>query len=220
MQKILILLLLGSQTALAQHSFIARITDDNTHRPIVGATVNIPALHLGGISNGLGIVTIAQIPDGDQVIEISYLGYETKKFSLQFPRPGKDTLNVSLELSGETLQNVVISTTRLDQLVSNSPVHIDVIGKEDIEEGTAMSPGNIKELLTELSGTQVQQTSAVSGNETIRLQGLDGRYTQLLKDGFPLYGGFSGSLNILQTPPLDLRQVEIIKGAGSALYGG
>lgn len=220
MQKILILLLLGSQTALAQHSFIARITDDDTHRPIVGATVTIPALHLGGISNSLGIVAIAQIPDGDQVIGISYLGYETKKFSLQFPRPGKDTLNISLELSGETLQNVVISTTRLNQLVSNSPVHIDVIGKEDIEEGTAMSPGNIKELLTELSGTQVQQTSAVSGNVTIRLQGLDGRYTQLLKDGFPLYGGFSGSLNILQTPPLDLRQVEIIKGAGSALYGG
>ncbi len=110
MQKILILLLLSSQAALAQHSFIVRITDDNTHQPIVGATVTIPALHLGGISNSLGIVTIAQIPDGNQVIGISYLGYETKKFSLQFPRPGKDTLNVSLELSGETLQNVVIST--------------------------------------------------------------------------------------------------------------
>jgi len=120
----------------------------------------------------------------------------------------------------ETLQNVIISSTRTNQLLKNTPIAVQVIGREDIEEGTAQSPANIRELLTELSGTQMQQTSAVSGNVTIRLQGLDGRYTQLLKDGFPLYGGFSGSLSILQVPPLDLRQVEVIKGAGSALYGG
>jgi len=49
---------------------------------------------------------------------------------------------------------------------------------------------------------------------------LDGRYTQLLKDGFPLFGGFSGGLSIMQIPPLDLQQFEIIKGSSSTLYGG
>ncbi len=220
MNKILILFLLSSQAAFAQHRFIARITGDDTHRPLGGVTVSIPELHTGSISNDSGIAIIPQIPDGNHEIFFSSLGYEKREIALEFPRPGNDTLNISLEPSGKELQNIVVSTTRLNQLISNSPVHVDVIGKDDIEEGTAMSPGNIRELLTELSGTQVQQTSAVSGNVTIRLQGLDGRYTQLLKDGFPLYGGFSGSLNILQTPPLDLRQVEIIKGAGSALYGG
>ena len=133
-------------------------------------------------------------------------------------QPRKDT--VMRDTIAETLQNVIISSTRTNQLLKNTPVTVQVIGREDIEEGMAVSPTNIRELLTELSGTQVQQTSAVSGNAAIRLQGLDGRYTQLLKDGFPLYGGFSGSLSILQIPPLDLRQVEVIKGAGSALYGG
>jgi iron complex outermembrane receptor protein len=66
----------------------------------------------------------------------------------------------------------------------------------------------------------VQQTSAVSGGASIRIQGLDGRYTQILKDGFPLYGGFSGGLSLLQVPPLDLQQVEVIKGPVSTLYGG
>ena len=129
------------------------------------------------------------------------------------PASKRDTLE-------ETLQNVIISSTRTNQLLKNTPLAVQVVGREDIQEGTAQSPANIRELLTELSGTQMQQTSAVSGNVSIRLQGLDGRYTQLLKDGFPLYGGFSGSLSILQVPPLDLRQVEVIKGAGSALYGG
>jgi len=75
-------------------------------------------------------------------------------------------------------------------------------------------------LLNESPGINVQQTSAVTGASSIQIQGLDGRYTQILKDGFPLFGGFSGGLSLLQVPPLDLMQVEIIKGPSSILYGG
>ncbi|RZK55980.1 MAG: TonB-dependent receptor, partial [Pedobacter sp.] len=65
-----------------------------------------------------------------------------------------------------------------------------------------------------------QQTSATSANAAIRIQGLDGRYTQILKDGFPLYAGASSGLGLLQIAPLDLKQVEVIKGSASTLYGG
>jgi iron complex outermembrane receptor protein len=75
-------------------------------------------------------------------------------------------------------------------------------------------------LLNESTGIQTQQTSATSANASIRIQGLDGRYTQILKDGFPLYAGYAGGLGLLQTPPLDLKQVEVIKGSTSTLYGG
>ena len=68
----------------------------------------------------------------------------------------------------------------------------------------------LSKLLLESSSVQAQQTSAVNGNVSIRLLGLDGKYTQLLKDGFPLYGGFAQGLSIMQIPPLDLKQVEII----------
>ena len=83
-----------------------------------------------------------------------------------------------------------------------------------------MKPGDIKMILSESTGIQTLQTSATSGNTGIRIEGMDGRYTQVLKDGFPLYAGFSGGLGLLQTPPLDLKRVEIIKGASSTLYGG
>ena len=75
-------------------------------------------------------------------------------------------------------------------------------------------------LLTESTGIQTQQTSATSAATSIRIQGLDGKYTQMLKDGFPLYSGFAGGLSILQIPPLDLKRVEVIKGSSSTLYGG
>jgi iron complex outermembrane receptor protein/outer membrane receptor for ferrienterochelin and colicins len=75
-------------------------------------------------------------------------------------------------------------------------------------------------ILNESTGIKVQQTSATSYTQSIRIQGLDGRYTQLLKDGFPAFGGFSGSLGVLDIPPLDLKQVEIIKGPAATFYGG
>ncbi len=74
-------------------------------------------------------------------------------------------------------------------------------------------------ILNESTGIKVQQTSATSYTQSVRIQGLDGRYTQILKDGFPAFGGFSGSLSLLDIPPLDLKQVEIIKGASSTFYG-
>ncbi len=83
-----------------------------------------------------------------------------------------------------------------------------------------MNSSNIGMLLSETTGVQIQQTSLGSGNLSIRIQGLDGRYTQILKDGFPLYEGFAGGLSIMQIPPLDLKQVELIKGSNSTLYGG
>jgi outer membrane receptor for ferrienterochelin and colicins len=83
-----------------------------------------------------------------------------------------------------------------------------------------MRPANVSMLLHESTGLQVQQTSATSGNASIRVQGLDGRYTQLLKDGYPNFGNFASGLSILEIPPLDLKQVEVIKGPASTLYGG
>jgi len=88
-----------------------------------------------------------------------------------------------------------------------------------VVEETGINPGNISKLLGETSGINVQHTNAVSGNVTFRIQGLPGKYTQLLKDGLPAYGGFASGLSLMQIPPLDLKQVEIIKGSASTLYG-
>jgi iron complex outermembrane receptor protein len=220
MKKILGLLLFCSEAVLAQQHFTVKIINEDSHLSLAGATVTIEGQAKGTMADSSGIAILAGLQPGRYTFRFSCIGYRSRELVFSFPITGRDTLQVGLEPSVELLQDVVVSTTRLNQHIRNIPVHIDVISREDIEEGTAMSPGNIRELLSELSGTQVQQTSAVSGNVTIRLQGLDGRYTQLLKDGFPLYGGFSGGLSVMQVPPLDLQQVEVIKGAGSALYGG
>ena len=74
-------------------------------------------------------------------------------------------------------------------------------------------------LLNEMGGMRVQTTSPGLGAASVRLQGMRGRYTAFLSDGLPLFGQQGAGLGLLQIPPMDLGQVEVIKGNASALYG-
>lgn len=132
------------------------------------------------------------------------------------------------EAGGEThhedeaaeIDDVIVQSTRSRRRVQDEPVRVEVLGQEEIEEKLLMRPGNISMLLAETGGLRMQVTSPGLGAANIRVQGLRGRYTQLLADGLPLYGGQTSPLGLLQIAPSDLRQVEVIKGAASALYGG
>ncbi|HLZ87522.1 MAG TPA: TonB-dependent receptor, partial [Puia sp.] len=132
----------------------------------------------------------------------------------------RDSLKHEPALIEKTMNEVIITSTRSNRTFQNIPTRVEFINGEELDEKGNMKPGDIRMMLNESTGIQTQQVSATSANSSIRIQGLDGRYTQLLKDGFPLYAGFSGGLGLLQTPPLDLKQVEIIKGSSSTLYGG
>ncbi len=83
-----------------------------------------------------------------------------------------------------------------------------------------MTPGDVSMLLNETTGLRVQTVSPGLGSANLRIQGLRGRYSQVLVDGLPLHGAQTGGLGLLQIPPMDLAAVEIIKGISSALYGG
>ncbi|GAA0548730.1 hypothetical protein GCM10009098_15410 [Rheinheimera aquimaris] len=120
----------------------------------------------------------------------------------------------------ENIETIVVQATRSGRIANEQPVRVELINREEIEEKAAMRPGNIAMLVAETGGVRVQTTSPALGSANIRLQGLYGRYTQLLADGLPLYGNQAASIGLLQIPPTDLGRVEIIKGSASSLYGG
>ncbi|MBU2971924.1 TonB-dependent receptor [Pseudoalteromonas sp. C2R02] len=118
------------------------------------------------------------------------------------------------------IEKIQVTASRLGRIVTESATRTEIINGEEIQEKALMRPGNISMLVAETGGVRVQNTSPALGSANIRLQSLYGRYTQLLSDGLPLYGGQTASIGLLQIPPTDLANVEIIKGSASSLYGG
>lgn len=218
---ILFVAMVFSFTTFAQNKITITIKDAKTTEPLIGATISIKNLNKAASTDANGQAVLLDIPNGTYSLEYRYIGYVTKQDSLSFPSDTITQVIVLLEPSeGEELDEVMVSTTRSSRTISNIPTRIEVIAGEELDEKGNMKPGDIRMILNESTGIQTQQTSATSANASIRIQGLDGRYTQILKDGFPLFAGASSGLGLLQTPPLDLRQVEVIKGSASTLYGG
>ncbi|MEJ5265539.1 MAG: TonB-dependent receptor [Bacteroidales bacterium] len=204
----------------SQYNFRALVKDRETNEPLAGTTALIKGTTLGTIADMNGLVTFENLAAGTYTIEFKFLGYNS--ISLQYDvLPGRlDTLIVYLTPSTIEMDEVHVSTTRSTRTIEEIPTRVEFIAEEEIEEKSNMRVSDLRIMLSESTGIQMQQTSATSANASIRIQGLDGRYTQILKDGFPVYAGAASGLGLLQTPPLDLRQIEIIKGSASTLYGG
>lgn len=203
----------------SQSTYTLVLLDEESQEPVVGATVQLLELRLGKVSNEVGEVIFEDLAAGTFTFLIRFMGYEEQRIKRTFPL---DNLYEKLFLhhDHEELEAVLITSTRSSRVIEDIPTRVEVIAGEELGEKGNMKPGDIRMLLNESTGIQTQQTSATSYNSSIRIQGLDGKYTQLLRDGMPLYSGYSGGLSLMQIPPLDLAQVEVIKGSSSTLYGG
>ncbi|MCF6180837.1 TonB-dependent receptor [Lutibacter sp.] len=221
MKKLLLLILFifCINLSQAQNTFTAIVKDKQTNEPLFGADCILKETSKGSSANMDGEITIQGINNGKQIFLFSYIGYQTVEKELNFPLQDSSPIIIYLK-QNQTLKTITVYSTRTNNRIEEIPTKVEVLGQEEVIEETAINPGNISKLLGETSGIQVQHTSAISGNVSFRIQGLPGKYTQLLQDGFPMYGGFSSGLSLLQIPPLDLQQVEIVKGSASTLYGG
>ena len=214
------LALFFSGYAFAQNTWKGKVIDADHKEVLAEVTVYVKGTNLIAKTDDKGLVTFQNIPNGTQVIGFKIVGHQEKTLSLVFPLTQTEPTTVELEHEEDDLDEVVITSTRSSRTIRDIPTRVEFIAGEELEEKMNMKPGDVRMVLSESTGIQTQTTSATSANAAIRIQGLDGRYTQILKDGFPLYAGAASGLGLLQIQPLDLKQVELIKGSASTLYGG
>lgn len=212
-------IMLTAQVSFAQATFKVTVRDEVTKEAIAGANVTVKDTSISAITDAQGAAQLSTIPIGEQTIVIFSPGYETKELKLTFPLVDQPETVVFLKVVNEVGEVTVVST-RTGREIDDVPTRVEAIDEEEVDEKTNMRPANVSMVLNESTGIKVQQTSATSNTQSVRIQGLDGRYTQLLKDGFPAFGGFSSSISLLDILPLDLKQVEIIKGPSATFYGG
>lgn len=132
----------------------------------------------------------------------------------QADRDGDDAAGAS-----STVESVTVSSTRSGKRLEDEPIHVEMIAADELAEGTIFNPGQIGQMLGEMSGIRLKVTAPSLAGANLSIQGLKGHYTQILSDGLPLYGAQSQSIGALQIPPSDLGGIEVIKGIASALYG-
>jgi len=210
-------IILLSIAGFSQNSLRFQVKDSSDNQSLTNVTVTTARETKKTDSNGF--VFFSNLGDGNSSVSITAIGYISKQVSVQL---SDTTIHIILLVrKAELLEDVtIIATTRNNQRIENAPLKVEVLGKEEMDEENVIRPANIASILGDISGIQIQQSSAVSGNANVRIQGLEGRYTQILRDGMPLFEGFSGNFGVLTIPPLDLRQIELVKGSASTLYGG
>ena len=165
-----------------------------------------------------GTTTIVTVP-GTLEITVLKPGFAPTTATVQVAAGATRDVVVELQAQPTVEETVtVVASTRTDKRLEDQPMRVEVLAREEIEEKMLMTPGDIVMMLNEMGGMRVQATSPSLGAASVRIQGMRGRYTRVLSDGLPLFGEVGG-LGLLQIPPMDLGQVEVIKGVASALYG-
>jgi iron complex outermembrane receptor protein/outer membrane receptor for ferrienterochelin and colicins len=193
-----------------------QVTNAVTGDPVNGASISKKNKSFA-ITDSMGMAMISI--SGTSEIEISAVGFQA--FVLKTKDYQSSSLySIKLTPSESEMEDIIIvASTRSNQNIENAPIKIEILDAEEMQEESAVKPASVLGIIGDISGVQIQQVSAVSGNSNVRIQGLDGRYTQVLRDGLPLYESFSGGFGLMSIPPLDLKQVELIKGSASTLYG-
>ena len=210
-----ILISLHTTSALAQTATLHIEVRSGTG-PVGGADVVVNGTTHQTDGRGVSIVTLAP---GHVEIVVVKEGFAAASASVDVQANQQQPVVIELTRGPSVEEHVTVSATRMDKRLEDVPMRVEVLSSEEIQEQVMMTPGDIVMMLNEMGGMRVASSSPSLGAASVRIQGMRGRYTRFLSDGLPLFGQQVGGLGLLQIPPTDLGQVEVIKGVASALYG-
>jgi iron complex outermembrane receptor protein len=169
-------------------------------------------------ADAAGQVTV-ELPPGRAEISVTREGFFPASVTITLAAEERREVLIELAVRPTVEEEITVSATRIERGLDDQPTRVEVLGREEIEEKLLMTPGDIVMLLNEMGGLRVQATSPSLGAASVRVQGMRGRYTRFLADGLPLFGAQTPALGLLQIPPMDVGQIEVIKGNASSFYG-
>jgi iron complex outermembrane receptor protein len=208
-------LALSAVLAAAQVATI-RVEVRSEDGPVRDASVLVNGATYRTDAQGVAIVTL---PPGHVELVVVKDGFSVASTAIELQPDQVQPVIVDLT-RGSPEEHVTVYATRTDKRVADVPMRVEVLNTEEVQEAVMQGPGNVVNMLREMGGMHVATSSSSLGAAGVRIQGMRGRHTRFLSDGLPLYGEQVGGFGLLQIPPVDLAQVEVIKGVGSALYGG
>lgn len=187
-----------------------------TNQHIPYANILVKGTKLGTSADATGHFKLANLPLDKLTIIAQAVGYKPQEKEVVMEKDKAVTLFFELEEAILDMGQVVVTGTRTEHFIKDVPVRTEVITMKEIEDKNA---GNLYEALEGTPGVTVEQQCQYCNFSMVRMQGLGSEHTQVLIDGQPIYSGLAGVYGLQQMGTVDINQIEVVKGAGSALYG-
>ena len=214
-----------SPTVEVQNRNPKKPTDANVYGHIVSAnsgehlpyaTVAIKGTTIGCAADGTGHYKLNNLPLGEVTFVVSAIGYETIEMRYIALERRTEELNFKLQESAVSLDEVVVSATRNETNRRQTATVVNVASTK-LFEGTASS--NLSEAMNFQSGLRVENTCGNCGAPQLRINGLEGQYSQILLDSRAIFSSLAGVYGLDLMPVAMVERVEVIRGGGSALFG-
>lgn len=192
------------------------VVDARTNEHIPFATISVKGTTIGTTTDATGHYYLKNLPEGEITVVAESVGYKAAEQTVAV-RSGK-SVEVNFEMSEETLamDAVVVSATRNETNKKSTAVVVNVASAK-LFESTAST--NLAESMKFQSGLRVENNCGNCGTMQLRINGLEGQYSQILLDSAPIFSSLAGVYGLEQLPVAMIERVEVIRGGGSALFG-
>ena len=184
------------------------------HLPYI--VVMLKGTTIGVTTEHTGHYMIRNIPVGRFTIEVSAIGYKTQTREVNIAKGRSYEVNFTLEEDFVQIDGVIVSATRSETTRRMSPTLVNVVGMDTYDRTNATT---VAQGLSFQPGVRVENNCQNCGFQQVRINGLDGQYTQILIDSRPIFSALAGVYGIEQLPANMVDRVEVMRGGGSALFG-
>lgn len=208
---------LSSSTLFAQKfgTVYGKCYDAQTNSLLQFATVRILNSGFGTFTNKEGEFKISGLPDGEYSLLASIVGYESQKQTIQIKNQNSVKVDFHLKESSLLTSDVLVSANKTLQAVQDVPVSISLISSQQLKNKNI---NKIDEALQYVSGIVMNDDQvSIRGSSGVAI-GVGSRVA-LLVDGISILAGDQGDMKFDAIPVFNIERIEIVKGAGSALYG-
>ena len=212
----LFMLCFFATAAPKENSILGKVLEKRGGESMEFVNVSVKGTTLGTITQSDGSFVLHDIPNGKQTIVANFIGYKTLEINVDIKRGKSFNLLFELEEDVFNLEQVVVTGTRSQHFIKNVPIRTEVVTSQSLRNKNAQ---NIFEALEAIPGIRVESQCQFCNFSMVRMQGLGAEHTQVQINGQPVYSGLASVYGLEQIGTGDVERIEIIKGAGSALYG-
>ena len=210
------LLTLPMLQGFAQESGTIRGKITANGQPLPFASVQLAGTALGTSADRTGSFILEKAPIGKRVLRIRLLGYQPFSESVEVKPSEVVTINAELLQDNLDLNEVVVSATRYELDRADAPVIVNVIGQKLFNATQSMA---VSEGLNFQPGVRVENNCQNCGFTQVRLNGLEGAYSQILINSRPVFSALNSVYGLDQIPTNIVERIEVVRSGGSALFG-